>query len=376
MTVESPQPNLFEVADMRDDQDLQKLLTKAIQENTIEKQPSAWQLCEIVELRFGPRVFWLLRDALELMVSSREITAAQKNYIRSMLCSEDLGKAIQGAVPPRRAIQSTIDQLIHQGQAYRNTEAFQEMVDFMARFRDYSPYNNMLVKLQNPTCGYYATVKDWWAKHKRRLVEDARPMVILAPMHPVMLVYDLDSTDGKDVPEYLKNFAAVKGRWDQDWLDQLVENAERRDRIQVRFKDLSSTHAGFATTQVQDPQWKMRIAIHAGLDEPSRFGVLCHELAHIHLGHLGTDLDYWWPSRRDLRHAAVEVEAESVAHIVCSRFSLEGTSSVYVSSFTKGAKLPDGVSLDHIAKVAGYVESMARRPLPRRKISRSSILRT
>jgi hypothetical protein len=112
----------------------------------------------------------------------------------------------------------------------------------------------------------------------------------------------------------------------------------------------------------------MRIAIHAELDEPSRFGVLCHELAHIHLGHLGTDSDYWWPSRRDLRHAAVEVEAESVAHVVSSRLGLEGASSVYVSNYIQGSQLPGGVSLDLIAKVAGQIEEMAHRILlPRKK---------
>jgi hypothetical protein len=54
----------------------------------------------------------------------------------------------------------------------------------------------MLVKLQNPSCGYYATEKDWRVRFQRALKEDARPMLILAPMRPVMLVYDLDSTEG------------------------------------------------------------------------------------------------------------------------------------------------------------------------------------
>jgi hypothetical protein len=48
---------------------------------------------------------------------------------------------------------------------------------------------------------------------------------------------------------------------------------------------------------------------HDGLDEPSRFGVLCHELAHVLLGHLGSDLDRWWPARANLDHATVEIEA-------------------------------------------------------------------
>jgi hypothetical protein len=362
------QPTLFDVAEMRGEPELMLPLKQAILEITFNRQPSAWQLCEELEKQFGVRVFWVLKDAMESFLDDRSITNTQKDYFRWLLESDDLSKAIRGVEPPRRAVQSTIDHLIHQGQAYRSTEAFREMVDFMARFRDYSPYNNMLVKVQNPSCGFYATAKDWWNRHERRLKEDARPMLILAPMHPVMLVYDQDQTEGKEVPESLKNFARFKGEWNPEWLSHMVENAEKRDRIQVQFKPLSSTNAGFATTQVHDTRWKMRIVIHTELDGPSRFGVLCHELAHIHLGHLGTDSDYWWPSRRDLRHAAVEVEAESVAHVVSNRFGLEGESSVYVSNHMKGSQLPHGVSLDLIAKVAGQIEEMAQRILlPRKK---------
>lgn len=352
---------------MQGDPELMLPVLQALQEITFCKQPSPWQLCEGLGQKFGPRFFWVLRDAIDLCLKDPHLTNDQKDYFRWLMANEDLSKAMKGTEPPRRGVESTIDSLIHQGQAYRSTKAFREMVDFMARFRDYSPFNNMLVKLQNPSCGFYATAKDWWNRHERTLIEDARPMLILAPMHPVMLVYDQDQTIGKDLPKSLTEFATFKGVWNPIWLSRLIENAEKRDRIQVQFKDLSSTHAGFATTQVRDSHWKMRIAIHTGLDEPSQFGVLCHEVAHIHLGHLGTDGEYWWPSRRDMRHAAVEVEAESVAHIVSSRFGLEGASSVYVSNYMQGSQLPDGVSLDLIAKVAGQIEEMARHILPPRK---------
>jgi hypothetical protein len=56
---------------------------------------------------------------------------------------------------------------------------------------------------------------------------------------------------------------------------------------------------------IDDVDWKMRVAIHDDLDGPSRLGVLCHELAHILSGYLGCDRDYWWPSRIDLSHHAI-----------------------------------------------------------------------
>jgi hypothetical protein len=147
-----------------------------------------------------------------------------------------------------------------------------------------------------------------------------------------------------------------------------VENAAERDKIRVEFKTLSTTHAGFATIARGDDKAKLRIAIHAELDEPSRYGTLCHELAHIYLGHLGTDEDYWWPSRTGLDKRSVEVEAEAVAFIVTMRAGLQGASASYVSRYLKDGAIPAAVSLDLVAKVAGRIEEMARRKLaPRRQ---------
>ena len=111
----------------------------------------------------------------------------------------------------------------------------------------------------------------------------------------------------------------------------------------------------------------MRIAIHDGLDEPSRCGVLCHELAHILLGHLGTDADHWWPARTRLSRDAIEVEAESVAWIVMNRLGLSGASEAYVSRHIRDGQTPAGVSPDSIAKTAGLIERMAKETLPPRR---------
>ena len=107
----------------------------------------------------------------------------------------------------------------------------------------------------------------------------------------------------------------------------------------------------------------MRIAIHAELDQPSGYGTLCHELAHIYLGHLGSDKDHWWPSRTDLDSRAVEIEAEAAAFIVTVRRGLAGSSAAYVSRYLSGRPLPSSVSLDQVAKVASRIEQMGDRML-------------
>lgn len=93
-------------------------------------------------------------------------------------------------------------------------------------------------------------------------------------------------------------------------------------------------------------------------------GVLCHEIAHILLGHLGNDHDLLWPSRLELSHSTVEIEAESVAYIVTQHLQLEGSSHSYISRHLGQGELPESVSIDNIAKVSGKIERMAKGLLP------------
>ena len=319
-------PDINEIALLKDEEtaSLQKVMDVVGGVLGRHKQPSAWDLVGIVESEVGWKGRWFLKAVINELKGSPESKAAWRSYLDSLTKSDDLDAALRGADAPRKEIASSIDSLLRHSNIYRDSQEFREMVSFMARFKDYAPYNNMLVRIQNPTCSFYATERDWRDRFSRKLKEDARPMLILAPMHPVMLVYALDETEGKELPNGLKNLATYQGEWNPNWLRLTQKNAEVRDRIRVDFKMLSCTNAGFATLARGSAETKMRIAIHSHLDGPSRFGILCHELAHIYLGHLGTDGDHWWPSRTDLDHRTVEIEAEATAFIVTTRLGFEG----------------------------------------------------
>jgi len=337
--------------------------------------PSAWELLDEVQKRFGLKAGLVVKDVVRRCCEKASFPRYFRQYLASLLTvregegehgPSDLDQALAGDAPPRQEVQSGIDSLVQQSTLYRNSKAFLEMISFMALFREYAPYNNMLVRLQNPSCSFYATEKDWEQRFGRKLKEDARPMIILAPMHPVLMVYDLDQTDGPPLPEEIDRFAKFGGNWQPCFLQRTIVNAAERDRIRVDFKQLSSTNAGFVTIAHGDETYKMRITIHNELDAPSRYGVLCHELAHIYLGHLGSDSDYWWPSRINLDRNAVELEAEAVSYLVTSRLGLRGESASYISRFLPDGNIPRSVSLDLIAKVASRIEEMARRKQPPR----------
>jgi hypothetical protein len=189
------------------------------------------------------------------------------------------------------------------------------------------------------------------------------------------VVYDLEQTEGPPHPKKLTEFATTEGKFEPEWLGQLLENAET-DRILIRFQELSSTHGGFATTRLRDGSYKMRIAVHNALDQASSFSVLCHELAHIYLGHLGSDQDGWWPSRINLSHATVEIEAEATSYIVATQLGLAPVSESYLASFITGDEIPQTVSIELITKVAGKLSEMSKRKLPPRKKASSTITAT
>jgi len=362
---EQHQEELFDTSEWGDLADqVEGMILETLRAN---RQPSPWEVVVTVEQKFGWKARWAVRSVLEKLVASTSLTKSSKEYLQYVLYSGDLDAALQGRDFPKKEIVSTVDSLVRQSSAYRGCKEFREMIDFIANFRDYAPYNNMLVRIQNPSCSFYATERDWASRFTRRLKEDARPMLILAPMHPVMLVYELDQTEGPPLPEELSKFARFEGQWRSEWLQRTVENAATHDRIRIDFKPLSSTNAGFATLTRSTGEWKMRIAVHDGLDEPSRYGTLCHELAHIYLGHLGGDKEGWWPSRSGLNSRAAEIEAEATAFIVTTRFGLMGSSAAYVSRYLKDGPIPASVSLDSIAKGAGRLEEMAQKSLSPRK---------
>jgi len=329
--------------------------------------PSAAEVVQAVEEGVGLQGRIVILEVLQDLAEDKSSRIDARRYFESLARSSEMPAVLQGDAPAPRGVLSSIDTLLERSRAYRSAPAFGEMIRFMGRFKEYAPFNNMLVRLQNPTCSFFATEKDWERRFRKRLKEDARPMLILAPMHPVLFVYDIDQVQGGWTPAELERFAKFEGTPRPGLLSRMVENARVRDRILVQRKPLSSTYAGFATTARGEASSKMRIVLHDGLDDPSAVGVLCHELAHVYLGHLGCDSDHWWPSRSGLARRSMEIEAEAVAYLVTARMGLQGASEAYVSRYLGRDGVPSGVSLDSIAKVAGRIEDMAERKLSERR---------
>jgi hypothetical protein len=111
--------------------------------------------------------------------------------------SDRTAEGLAAAEPmPAEADAGAIDELFRITHRWRNRCQLLELLEFLARLTPYSPLNAFLIHLQDPDATRVATARVWARKYQRRLLPGARPIVILAPMSPVLFVFDVRETEG------------------------------------------------------------------------------------------------------------------------------------------------------------------------------------
>jgi hypothetical protein len=329
------------------------------------RQGSPAELLRALEREAGWPGRLMLPSILDELRARRGLPDAERKFLIYTLNAGAVAESLADGGDPSAQFQSTVDDLFARSRRFRKSRKFGEAVEFVARFREYSPFNNMLVYAQNPQAAHFATASHWQKAFGRSIKEQARGMVILAPRGPVLMVYDIADTEGPPLPEKLRVFAHTSGRFNPALLDRTIKNCER-DRIQVRRLPMGELKGGFVTSREREQGWKMRVGLRDDLEDAAAYAVLCHELAHVYLGHVGADRGGGWPFRMNVSEAVAEIEAESVAYIVCARAGLRTRSAEYLSSFVEDSEDLDAISLDLISRVAGRLEEMGRRLLPPR----------
>ena len=114
-------------------------------------QPSAWELLRAVEQEVGFKARWVLADVLFTLQEDKNLSSLHRAFVGSLLGNGDLNGALQNTEPPHKPFESAMDNLLRDSAVYRSSRAFQEMIDFMARFRKYSPYNNICLLYTSPS---------------------------------------------------------------------------------------------------------------------------------------------------------------------------------------------------------------------------------
>ncbi len=294
------------------------------------------------------------------------------------------------AVWEKDSAKRALDELFTQTSQYKTSKSYGELVQFISRFRFYSPYNAMLVHVQMPGAKFVAPPSRWLYQYGRRIKAGAHPLVILQPMGPVMFVFDVNDTEPTDHPKPLppeveKPFEVRKGKIGGGF-DRVIENA-KRDGIRVINSHEGSQSAGSiryvgksagsqrfraGVDRDKEPVYvevpiRYDLLVNGKLSREAQYATITHELAHLYCGHLGTPNLKWWPDRRGLNQNLREFEAESVTHLVCSRSNIDSPSEQYLSCYLNQEEMVPAISLECVMKAAGLIETMSQGKMKLRK---------
>ena len=220
---------------------------------------------------------------------------------------------------------------------YQNGGVYQKYLDVMGKFHKYSPLNCALIEEQFPSAKYVATLPRW-NELNRKVKKGQHGVKIWAPndygrgFHKVT-VFDISQTSGVPLPEDTTRFLTE----DVAGYTRLFNAAVNSSSFPVEFADASkfdnTTHRG---TCCYNPD---HILLRKGMGQLENFKVCIHEIAHSMM-HNSKLAGYIKKDRE-----TEELEAESVAYVVCSHFGLDTSDYsfgyIYGWSNSKGMVLLD-----------------------------------
>ena len=260
--------------------------------------------------------------------------------------------------------------LLEQSKMYRQSKDYQELLDFVVKLPNFAPFNAFLLRLQKPGLRFASSAYDWRRKFKRTIKEGARPLIILWPFGPVALVYDLVDTEGEPLPDSVLYAFRASGTMTEDRMARFPFLLEKVG-INLQLMEYGDAHAGHITTAKEPEGVTVKVRSKDAKVKPSylvrvnrthepnvQFVTLVHELGHLYLGHLGPDKFLKIPKRPWIAHDQQELEAESLAYLVCKRNGVESKSEEYLISFVEENTTVEHLDLYFLLKAAGQIETL------------------
>jgi hypothetical protein len=261
-----------------------------------------------------------------------------------------------GAEPTR----ALLDTLFTNSRLYRTSAAYKELLDFVIRLRNFAPFNAMLLQVQKPGLTYTASAADWLARFGRTPKDGARPLLILCPFGPVALVYDVMDTEGKDLPQDVAIFFAHGPIGEIEigaFRQQTSQSNILWDDLDAGDRKAGSIRCVHRATQPNEGS-VYRMLLNKNHPPAVRFATLAHELAHLFLGHLGPDKALGVPLRQRPDYRWGELEAESVAFIVCARNGVTSKSETYLKHFVDQNTEVGDLDIYQVMRATGQIETL------------------
>ena len=252
-----------------------------------------------------------------------------------------------------------------------DSEQYKAYLKVMSKFHRYSFGNVMLIMMQRPDASLVAGF-DKWKRLGRSVKKNEKGIMILAPCQykklvdkevenedgtkqkqtvfeqrqgfKVAYVFDVSQTEGRELPTY----GVDKLTGDVEHYDAFCHAVEGIAPVPIQFRPPTEQSEGCYNHR------ERKIYINEGLSQVQTISVMIHETAHAILHALPVK-DGKIAGKHEKNRRTREVEAESVAYVVCQHFGIEtGDSSfAYVTSWSKDKELVELKSaLDCISKTA------------------------
>lgn len=262
--------------------------------------------------------------------------------------------------------QELLDRLHEKVETLVTGDDWKAALDFQAKFHRYSFNNSMLIQLQKPgatyVMGYGAKDgRSGWLSVGRQVRKGEKGIAILAPIvvkrdkadgskgtavvgFRTVYVFDISQTDGDDLPLDVMHPAELQGDAAPELFASLVSLVADRG---FEYVDDDAKLPGGALG-VTIPQAKT-VTVKSDMSPLQRTKTLVHELAHVAL-HCNADEAFDYSKCR----GQAEVEAESVAYVVCAALGLptDDYSFAYVGGWSGGDMELVRKSGERVARIA------------------------
>ena len=215
-------------------------------------------------------------------------------------------------------------------ETYATSDKYRDLLKTMSKFHNYSAQNCVLIASQNPEATFVAGFDSWKRNFNRYVKKDSKSIMIKSPCKYIVkneageeeerlgfkasYVFDISSTapisGTKPVQIGVDNLVGSV----QNFSDMILCLTSCAD-IPIEYQKLKGKANGCYTENDGAP----KIVIDSSLSEIQTIKTLIHEIAHSRLHSSKNTGKEEKKKTRDQR----ELEAESVAFIVCSHFNLD-----------------------------------------------------
>lgn len=300
------------------------------------------------------------------------------------------------AVEQKQKLKNLTDQLEKGVKAVFESESYQKYLSCMAKFHRYSVSNSILIHMQRPDASCVAGYTDWKNKFHRQVNKGEKGIAIIAPApykrkvnevvkdhngcpvlnadgsvkkevrevpvegYKVTYCFDISQTSGEELPTYRVD--GLKGTVkDFEHLDCAIRDISP---VPIFTEEITSGAKGYFSDS------EKKIVIKAGMDEAQTLKTEIHELAHSVL-HSSEG------SEKDKDRRTMEVQADSIAFVVCEHYGLDtgNYSFPYVAGWSSDKTVPElKSSLETIRKTSDDIITRIDQKLVSYQIEKTSSL--